>query len=222
MYVNSGKRGAISDFPNISLSRKSLKPAAGDSPSPEKTADGYELRSQGPATLGADALDNLVSRSRSSSSRSADPPTAAPALAAAPAPSAPATPPPVAAPTSSLAATPPTLMAEPSNADLAKLIAGLSSTITSLQADVATLKKDKEKSSSSSGPGPGGDGQHHNDRPPRFQKLDFPRYDGKTDPLIFVNRCESYFHQQRIMEEEKVWMALYNLDDVAQLWYIQV
>jgi len=113
-------------------------------------------------------------------------------------------------------------MAEPSNADLAKLIAGLSSTITSLQADVATLKKDKEKSSSSSGPGPGGDGQHHNDRPPRFQKLDFPRYDGKTDPLIFVNRCESYFHQQRIMEEEKVWMASYNLEDVAQLWYIQV
>ena len=216
------KGGAISDFPNISLSRKSLKPAAGDSPSPEKTADGYELRSQGPATLGADALDNLVSRSRSSSSRSADPPTAAPALAAAPAPSAPATPPPVAAPTSSLAATPPTLMAEPSNADLAKLIAGHSSTITSLQADVATLKKDKEKSSSSSGPGPGGDGQHHNDRPLRFQKLDFPRYDGKTDPLIFINRCESYFHQQRIMEEEKVWMASYNLEDVAQLWYIQV
>ena len=113
-------------------------------------------------------------------------------------------------------------MAEPSNADLAKLIAGLSSTITSLQADVATLKKDKEKSSSSSGPGPGGDGQHHNDRPPRFQKLDFPRYDGKTDPLIFVNRCESYFHQQRIMEEEKVWMASYNMEDIAQLWYIQV
>jgi len=113
-------------------------------------------------------------------------------------------------------------MAEPSNADLAKLIAGLSSTITSLQADVATLKKDKEKSSSSSGPGPGGDGQHHNDRPLRFQKLDFPRYDGKTDPLIFVNRCESYFHQQRIMEEEKVWMASYNLEDVTQLWYIQV
>jgi hypothetical protein len=57
MYVNSGKRQAISDFPNISLSRKSLKPAVGDSPSPEKTADGYELCSRGPATLGPDALD---------------------------------------------------------------------------------------------------------------------------------------------------------------------
>jgi len=37
-------------------------------------------------------------------------------------------------------------------------------------------------------------GENHNDRPPRFQKMDFPRYDGKSDPLIFINRCESYFH----------------------------
>jgi hypothetical protein len=52
--------------------------------------------------------------------------------------------------------------------------------------------------------------------------MDFPRYDGKSDPLIFINRCESYFHQQRTMAEEKVWMAAYNLEDVAQLWYIQL
>ena len=52
--------------------------------------------------------------------------------------------------------------------------------------------------------------------------MDFPQYDGKSDPLIFVNRCESYFHQQRIMEEEKVWMASYNLEEGAQMWYIQV
>jgi len=64
MYVNSGKASNISDFPNTSLSRNSLKPAAGGSPSPEKTADGYELRSRGPATLGHDALDRnmLVGR----------------------------------------------------------------------------------------------------------------------------------------------------------------
>ena len=59
-----------------------------------------------------------------------------------------------------------------------------------------------------------GSGEHHNDRPPRFQKLDFSRYDGKTDPLGFINRCESYFHQQHIMEE-KVWMASYNLEGKA-------
>jgi hypothetical protein len=47
--------------------------------------------------------------------------------------------------------------------------------------------------------------------------MDFPRYDGKSDPLIFINRRESYFHQQRIMEEEKVWMASYNLEEGAQM-----
>jgi len=65
-------------------------------------------------------------------------------------------------------------------------------------------------------------GEPHQDRPPKFQKMDFPRCDGKSDLLVFINRCESYFHQQRIMEEEKVWMASYNLEEGAQMWYIQV
>ncbi|WVZ65096.1 hypothetical protein U9M48_014517 [Paspalum notatum var. saurae] len=111
-------------------------------------------------------------------------------------------------------------MADPTIADLAKMIETLTTTVTSLQATVVQLQKDESASlSSSDAPH---DGQHHHDWPPRFQKLDFPRYDGKTDPLIFTNRYESYFHQQRIMEEEKVWMASYNLEDGAQMWYIQV
>jgi hypothetical protein len=113
-------------------------------------------------------------------------------------------------------------MAEPTIADLAKLIEGLTNQITGLQADIDTMKSAKSSSADSSSSGHGADGQHHTDRPPRFQKLDFPRYDGKSDPLIFTNRCESYFHQQRIMEEEKVWMASYNLEDKAQLWYMQI
>lgn len=52
--------------------------------------------------------------------------------------------------------------------------------------------------------------------------MDFPKYDSKSDPLAFINRCESYFHQQRIADEEKVWMASYNLEDSTQMWYIQV
>jgi hypothetical protein len=111
-------------------------------------------------------------------------------------------------------------MSEPTTADLAKLIEILTTTVASLQMSVAELQK--EMSASSSGGPRGHDGQHHHDRPPRFQKMDFPRYNGKTDPLIFTNRCESYFHQQRIMEEEKVWMASYNLEEGAQMWYIQV
>jgi hypothetical protein len=40
--------------------------------------------------------------------------------------------------------------------------------------------------------------------------------------MLFINKCESYFHQQRTMAEERVWMASYNLEDVTQLWYIQL
>jgi hypothetical protein len=66
-----------------------------------------------------------------------------------------------------------------------------------------------------------GSGEHHNDRLPRFQKMNFPKFDGKSDLLVFINRCKSYFHLRRI-NEEKVWMAAYNLLDTAQLWYVQV
>ncbi|WVZ71005.1 hypothetical protein U9M48_019632 [Paspalum notatum var. saurae] len=111
-------------------------------------------------------------------------------------------------------------MSEPTTADLAKMIETLTTSVTSLQASMAQLQKEKYSSSSSGPRDP--DGQHHHDRPPRFQKMDFSRYHSTTDPLIFLNRCESYFHQERIMEEEKVWMASYNLEDGAQMWYIQV
>ncbi|KAM3243961.1 hypothetical protein ACQJBY_055715 [Aegilops geniculata] len=111
-------------------------------------------------------------------------------------------------------------MAEPTTADLAKMIEALTATVVSLQTSVAALQKDKSASSSSTDGAH--DGQHHNDRPPRFQKMDFPKFDGKSDPLAFLNRCESFFHQQRIAEEEKVWMASYNLEGSAQLWYMQV
>jgi len=73
--------------------------------------------------------------------------------------------------------------------------------------------------SSASGGRPGA-GEHHQDRPPKHWRPEFPGYDGKTDPLIFINKCESFFLQQRIMAEERVWMASYNLQEGAQLWYM--
>ena len=51
--------------------------------------------------------------------------------------------------------------------------------------------------------------KYHNDHPPWFQKMDFLKFDGKSHPLAFINCCESYFYQQRVMEEEVVWMASY-------------
>jgi hypothetical protein len=111
-------------------------------------------------------------------------------------------------------------MSPPTIVDLAKMIEDLANTVTNLQTTVVALQK--QKSSSSLTTSRGNDGQHHSNRPSRFQKLDFPRYDGTSDPLIFINRCESYFYQQRIMEEKKVWMASYNLEDSGKMWYIQI
>ena len=103
-------------------------------------------------------------------------------------------------------------MSEPTLADVIQMMKDT-------QADIAGLK---EKSDASSSSGGCTDAPRDLDRPPRFQKLDFPRYDGKSDPLLFVNRCESYFRQQRTMGEERVWMASYNLEGIAQHWFIQL
>ena len=101
---------------------------------------------------------------------------------------------------------------------LAKAVQRLQTTVEANATAITALSTDRSSSSGSKQ----AEGVPSVDRPPKFQKMDFPRYDGKSDPLIFLNRCESYFHQQRIMEEEKVWMASYNLEDRAQMWYIQV
>jgi len=52
--------------------------------------------------------------------------------------------------------------------------------------------------------------------------MDFPPFDGKSDPLAFINQCETYFNRERIMEEEKVWMASRNLAEDARMWFLQV
>ncbi|KAJ4758083.1 polyprotein [Rhynchospora pubera] len=57
---------------------------------------------------------------------------------------------------------------------------------------------------------------------PRYYKLDFPTFDGKEDPLGWLNRCEQFFRGQRTMEEEKVWLASYHLVGIAQQWYYQL
>jgi hypothetical protein len=91
-----------------------------------------------------------------------------------------------------------------------------------LNADMTTMKADmvgmKEQAASSSPIGGSHtEGQRDLDHPPKSQRLNFPRYDGKTDPMLFINKCESYFRQQRTMAEERVWMASYNLEEIPQL-----
>jgi hypothetical protein len=112
-------------------------------------------------------------------------------------------------------------MGYPTIADVMEMLKSITTEMKTMKANMAAMQ---EKSASSSDHDTGGrlEGPHDLDRPPRFQKLDFPHYDGKTDPMLFINKCESYFRQQHTMMEERVWMASYNLEDVAQLWYIQL
>ncbi|WVZ96971.1 LOW QUALITY PROTEIN: hypothetical protein U9M48_042546 [Paspalum notatum var. saurae] len=184
---------------------------------PAATDRSYELRSRGPATLSSQALDNLVSRSRASSTRRSPspPPAAAP-------PSPPAAAPP--SPATSSAASCSAEMGD--SEDLKTTVASLAAIVKSLQSTAEANSKAiaelvvHQRSSSSSSKQPMGETPP--DRPPRFQKLDFPRFDGKSDPMLFLNKCDSYFRQQRTMAEERVWMASYHLEDVAQLWYDQL
>jgi hypothetical protein len=55
----------------------------------------------------------------------------------------------------------------------------------------------------------------------RQHKQDFPKFDGKSDPLTFIHGCEAFFHGYRIFEE-KVWMASIHLLDAAQIWYMHM
>lgn len=54
-----------------------------------------------------------------------------------------------------------------------------------------------------------------------MHKLDFPKYDGKDDPLLYLNRCEQFFRGVRT-NEDKVWWAVFHLTDRAQQWYMHL
>ena len=52
--------------------------------------------------------------------------------------------------------------------------------------------------------------------------MEFPTFDGKEDPLEWLNHCEQYFRGQRTIEEDKVWLASYHLKGAAHTWYFMV
>jgi len=54
---------------------------------------------------------------------------------------------------------------------------------------------------------------------PRFQKLNFPTFDGVDDPLGWLNKCDHFFRAQRTPEGDKVWLASFHMNGVAQQWY---
>jgi hypothetical protein len=57
---------------------------------------------------------------------------------------------------------------------------------------------------------------------PRYYKLSFPMFDGKDDPLGWLNRCEQFFRAQRTREADKVWLASFHMIGTAQHWYYMI
>jgi hypothetical protein len=54
---------------------------------------------------------------------------------------------------------------------------------------------------------------------PRLYKIDFPLFDGATDPQPWLTRCNLFFLGQRTQDSDKTWLASYHLTDVVALWY---
>jgi hypothetical protein len=61
--------------------------------------------------------------------------------------------------------------------------------------------------------------ENRNSFVPNLTKLQFPKYDRSLDPTSWVCRAEQFFEFQNIVEEEKVPLAAYHLEEEAQLWY---
>ena len=54
---------------------------------------------------------------------------------------------------------------------------------------------------------------------PGYHKLSSLTYDGKEDPLGWLNRYERFFRAQLTREVDKVWLVLFHLTSTAQKWY---
>jgi hypothetical protein len=113
-------------------------------------------------------------------------------------------------------------MAEPTLADLLAQMQTMAAEMIAIKADMASMKEKSETSYSGGADRRRADGPREQEFHPKHKKWDFPRFDNTSDPMLFLNKCDAYFCQHRTMAEERVLMASYHLDDVAQLWFTQL
>jgi|UPI0004DEAEA7 hypothetical protein len=57
--------------------------------------------------------------------------------------------------------------------------------------------------------------EDHNHRP----KLKFPSFNGESDPLSWLNKCETYFRGMRTLDDDRVWVASLHLEGATLDWY---
>jgi len=112
-------------------------------------------------------------------------------------------------------------MAEPTLAEVMEQLRAMDTKMNSMESDMAAMK-DKSESSAGGNDERRQDGGRGQEFHPKHKKWDFPHYDGTTDPMLFLNKCDAYFRQHRNTPDEKVRIASYHLDEVAQLWFTQL
>jgi hypothetical protein len=49
--------------------------------------------------------------------------------------------------------------------------------------------------------------------------INFPSFDGETDPLTWLNKCAMYFRGLGTVDDERVWMASLHLEGITAKWY---
>jgi hypothetical protein len=57
---------------------------------------------------------------------------------------------------------------------------------------------------------------------PHVHKLKFPIFAGTKDPLHWIHKCEQFFRAQQTSKKDRVWLATYHLEGVAQQWYYRL
>jgi hypothetical protein len=57
---------------------------------------------------------------------------------------------------------------------------------------------------------------------PHVHKLKFPTFAGMEDPFHWIHKCEQFFRAQQTSKKDRVWLATYHLEGVAQQWYYRL
>ncbi|CAI9290843.1 unnamed protein product [Lactuca saligna] len=60
---------------------------------------------------------------------------------------------------------------------------------------------------------------YRGNRVPRFPKMEFPIYEGKTDPIEWIQKCEDFIEEQQIPIDAWVRQATFALQGRANSWY---
>ncbi|KAF0930307.1 hypothetical protein E2562_031975 [Oryza meyeriana var. granulata] len=109
------------------------------------------------------------------------------------------------------------------SADFRDALEKIFAEFTSIKSEITTIKGEQSRLSvavnrlqsdtiATEGSGRGGTTDAFSSEPSSFprqtaHKLRFPRYDGATDPVVWLHKAEQFFRQQRTPPEERVWLA---------------